>query len=88
MNGRSEVVEVLQEALRALEAAQVETVRAERREDVTEVLGHVSNALSDLRDAEASTVAWLRGWGGTWQDVANVYGVSRQAASNRFGEGS
>lgn len=82
---RAEVVEQLDEAVRLLQAASVEAVEAERREDVYEVLRNVAVAIGDLDSIEVETVEWLRSWGGTWQDVANVYGVTRQAVSKRFG---
>ena len=81
-------IAALEAAAESVNAALGEAREAKRQEDAYEVLSHVANAAADLRDIERGAVDWLRSWGGSWQDVGNVYGISRQGAWNRFGEGS
>jgi hypothetical protein len=85
---REAIIENLDEVLRQIEAARWEALSAARREDAYEVLSHVANALSDLAVVEREAVDLLRSWGGSWESVGTVYGISRQGAYNRFGAGS
>jgi DNA-directed RNA polymerase specialized sigma24 family protein len=57
---------------------------ASRREDAYEVLAHVQNALADLEEAQRGAVELYRSLGASWADVGHAFGISRQAAHERF----
>lgn len=44
----------------------------------------VAGAISDLEDALAAAVRYARDEGVSWQGIANTFGISRQAAQQRF----
>ena len=52
-----------------------------------DALAHVLGALDMLELAQRELVAAARENGPTWEQVGNVYGVTRQAARQRFGGG-
>jgi DNA-directed RNA polymerase specialized sigma24 family protein len=80
--------EQLDQALR-LATVSVGAARGElppsRREDAYEVLAHVQAALADLHEAERGAVTLYREQGASWADVGAAYGISKQAAWERFG---
>jgi hypothetical protein len=47
-------------------------------------LAAVRRALEGLEKLERSTVAEARAAGATWSEIGTVYGVSKQAAQQRF----
>jgi hypothetical protein len=47
-------------------------------------LAAVRRALDGLEELEASTVADARAAGATWGEIGTIYGVSKQAAQQRF----
>ena len=53
-----------------------------------DALAKVLGALDQLELAERELVAGSRLEGATWQQIADVYGVTRQAAFKRFSGGS
>lgn len=53
-----------------------------------ETLSRVAGVLEMLETAERKLVAGARQDGATWEDIASALGVTRQAATQRFGGGS
>jgi DNA-directed RNA polymerase specialized sigma24 family protein len=87
MTTATELDRILTLATVSLGAARGE-MPPKRREDAYEVLTHVQAALADLRDAERAAVTLYREHGATWEDVGAAYGMTKQAAWERFGAGS
>jgi hypothetical protein len=83
---RDDLTETLRLGTVSMKAALTEAEQARSRSDMHEVLSHVTNALHDAIEAEARTVAVWRSWGATWTEVGEFYGITRQAAQQRFGD--
>jgi hypothetical protein len=82
---RDDLTETLRLGTVSMKAALSEAEEARSRSDMYEVLSHVTNALHDAIEAEARTVAVWRSWGATWTEVGEFYGITKQAAQQRFG---
>jgi hypothetical protein len=75
---------ILDDAARAITAAQADLEDARRPEAATEVLRHITNGLDDLRDAQAEAARWARRWNVPWSSIGDATGMTKQAAWERY----
>lgn len=58
----------------------------ERLSEVVQVLTQLAEIRHRIDVLEHAIVAVARSYGATWEDIGEQFGISRQAARQRFGE--
>jgi hypothetical protein len=75
----------VEEVQRLAECVRVEATRATTTSDAYEALTHASNLTWAAQELVRDTVQSARLWGMTWEAIGGVFGVSKQAAQQRWG---
>lgn len=72
----------------AVRAAQAELGHAHRARHAGGELEHLTAAIVQLVDAQATLVAQMRADNEPWSRIGDALGLTKQAAQNRFGKSS
>ncbi|MEV5003999.1 hypothetical protein [Nocardioides sp. LML1-1-1.1] len=72
----------------AVHTARAELARAQDARDAGAQLEHLTAAIVQLVDAQATAVAQLRADSVPWTRIGDALGLTKQAAQSRFGKSS